>query len=235
VHICRTTFSKITFFHVRGKHLLIEVYTKSNWKATVATREKAWVCKSTRPWLPCGVTLLMAVFFVHSVTDQPQTGTSGVVRHVQNHTGSLSSNQPCGPPCWANTLAFGLIGSDHRVHTEWQWPLPGVHSIMMEKSAQPAEDKGCTLHAPSPFHSIYHHKQSCGVPSSWEGRYTPPISPLPLYVDSGGDSMLLKGVNVYPKNYSRVRRGCVMKQSFYMILHQIPPKFPSKKRDCLNF
>ncbi len=117
-----------------------------------------------RPCLPC-VTLLV-MFFVQSVTDQPQTGTSGVVRHVQNHTGSLSSNQPCGPPCCANTLAFGLIGSDHRVHTEWQWPLPGVHSIMMEKSAQPAEDKGCTLHAPSHFHSIYHHKQNSGVPSS---------------------------------------------------------------------
>ncbi len=33
------------------------------------------------------------------------------------------------------------------------------------------------VHA-SPFHSIYH--QSCGVLSSWEGRYTPPISPLPF-------------------------------------------------------
>ncbi len=27
---------------------------------------------------------------------------------------------------------------------------------------------GCT---PSPFHSIYHHEQSCGVCSSWGGRY----------------------------------------------------------------
>ncbi len=42
-------------------------------------------------------------------------------------------------------------------------------------SAQP----GCT---PSPFHSIYHHELSCGLSSSWEGRYsyTPPISALPL-------------------------------------------------------
>ncbi len=35
---------------------------------------------------------------------------------------------------------------------------------------------GCTA---SPFHSIYHHEQSCGARSSWQGRYTPPISPLP--------------------------------------------------------
>jgi hypothetical protein len=36
---------------------------------------------------------------------------------------------------------------------------------------------GCT---PSPFHSTYHHEQSCDIRSSWEGRYTPPISPLLL-------------------------------------------------------
>jgi hypothetical protein len=33
-----------------------------------------------------------------------------------------------------------------------------------------------------PFHSIYHHVQSCSERSSWEGRYTPPISSLFLYV-----------------------------------------------------
>jgi hypothetical protein len=42
--------------------------------------------------------------------------------------------------------------------------------------------RGCT---PSPFHSICHHEQSCAVRSSWEGRYTPPISPLPIYVLCG--------------------------------------------------
>jgi hypothetical protein len=30
-----------------------------------------------------------------------------------------------------------------------------------------------------PFHSIFHHVQSCSVRSSWEGRYTPCISSLP--------------------------------------------------------
>ncbi len=44
----------------------------------------------------------------------------------------------------------------HRVHREWQWQLSAVHSI--------------------------HHVQSCTVHSNWEGRYTPPISTLPLYV-----------------------------------------------------
>ncbi len=32
------------------------------------------------------------------------------------------------------------------------------------------------------FHYIYHHVQSCSVCSSWEGRYIPPITTLPLYV-----------------------------------------------------
>ncbi len=47
----------------------------------------------------------------------------------------------------------------HRVYTEWQWPLSGVHSIMMEKLGQPGEGGGggCT---PIPFSYIYHHVQS---------------------------------------------------------------------------
>jgi hypothetical protein len=67
----------------------------------------------------------------------------------------------------------------HRVHTEWQWPRFGVHSIMMEKSPQPGENGGCT---PAPFRYIYHLVQSCGVRSSWEGRFTPPSSTLPQYL-----------------------------------------------------
>ncbi len=41
---------------------------------------------------------------------------------------------------------------DHRVHTEWQWPFSNVHSIMMEKSAQPGAGGGDVR--PSPF-TIY--------------------------------------------------------------------------------
>ncbi len=55
----------------------------------------------------------MTMFCVHSVSDQPQTGTSGVVRQGRRHgprpsctnahpAGSLSSSQPGGPPCWAS-------------------------------------------------------------------------------------------------------------------------------------
>ncbi len=50
---------------------------------------------------------------------------------------------------------------NHRVLTEQQWPLSGVHSITMEKSVQASEDGGCT---PTPFHYIYHHVQTCTLP-----------------------------------------------------------------------
>jgi hypothetical protein len=62
---------------------------------------------------------------------------------------------------------FFLCGLDHRVHTEWQRPLSGVHSIMIEKLAQAGD-------------FIYHHMQSCIVRSSSEDRYTDPISSVPI-------------------------------------------------------
>jgi hypothetical protein len=55
-------------------------------------------------------------------------------------------------------LAPKLVSVDHRVHTEWQRPLFDGTFIMMEKLAQAGEGAGCT---PAPFHSIYHHVQSC--------------------------------------------------------------------------
>jgi hypothetical protein len=39
-------------------------------------------------------------------------------------------------------------GPEHRVNTEWQWPLSGVHSIMVVTSAQPGETGGAR---PPPF------------------------------------------------------------------------------------
>jgi hypothetical protein len=45
----------------------------------------------------------------------------------------------------------GVGCAGHRVHTEWQTPLSGVHSIIMEKSAQPGESGGCT---PTHFHYV---------------------------------------------------------------------------------
>ncbi len=70
----------------------------------------------------------------------------------------------------------------HRVHTEWQWPLSGVHSIMMEKSAQPGEDGVCTPVVPPFTLSTITYKVYCSVRSSGDGISTPPISTLPLYV-----------------------------------------------------
>ncbi len=67
-----------------------------------------------------------------------------------------------------------------RVHTEWQWPLSGVPSIMIDKLSQPGDVRG--MH---PLYFIYHHVRSCDVRSSWEGRYTPPIYTLLLYVLCG--------------------------------------------------
>jgi hypothetical protein len=45
-------------------------------------------------------------------------------------------------------LAGGLCAGTrtHRLHTEWQWPLSGVHSIMREKSAQPGVGGGMDAH-----------------------------------------------------------------------------------------
>jgi hypothetical protein len=69
------------------------------------------------------------------------------------------------------TLQY-ILHETQRVKLCWQWPLSGVHSIMMVNSAQPGEGGGCT---PSPFRSIYHH--ALGERAY---RYTPPISPLPF-------------------------------------------------------
>jgi hypothetical protein len=45
---------------------------------------------------------------------------------------------------------------------------------------------GWGVHAQPPLiHYIYHHVQSCGISSSWEGRYTSPASTLLLYVLCG--------------------------------------------------
>jgi hypothetical protein len=36
-----------------------------------------------------------------------------------------------------------FVSFGHRIHTEWQWPLSDVYSIMMEKSAQPMYSVQC--------------------------------------------------------------------------------------------
>jgi|688.fasta_scaffold95572_3 hypothetical protein len=77
-----------------------------------------------------------------------------------------SLNTPSYKHCYSRTAPL-----NHRVHTEWQRPISGVHSIMMEKWALAGEGGGCT---PTPFHSIYHHVQSCSVHRKKAFRYSRP-------------------------------------------------------------
>ncbi len=74
-----------------------------------------------------------------------------------------------------NNAIWKQESENHRVHTEWQRPLSGVHFHMMEKLVQAGEGGGCML---TRFQYIYHHVHSCRVRSSWEGRYIPYISSL---------------------------------------------------------
>ncbi len=90
--------------------------------------------------------------------------------HVQLLLPRLQSTQRVPP-------TRSQITSQPTEYPEWQRPLSGVHSIMMEKLAQAGEDRGVHAHPLSLYH---HHVQSCGVCSSWEGRCTPTISTLPL-------------------------------------------------------
>jgi hypothetical protein len=69
----------------------------------------------------------MRVFCVHLVIDQPQIEAGGVVRqdrrdgmdrpsHTKSHpAGSLSSRPQGGPPFWASSIAFGLMGGGRGV------------------------------------------------------------------------------------------------------------------------
>ncbi len=72
------------------------------------TREKAWFYHSARPCLPC-VMWLMAVFYVHSVIDQSQTGTSGVVRHCRRHGPSIMYKNLMGVFCQFLSTLFNTV------------------------------------------------------------------------------------------------------------------------------
>ncbi len=76
-------------------------------------------------------------------------------------------------------------GGDHKVHNS-----RFLASISLRRKNQPWLVR-VRVHTPTPFHSVYHHVQSCSERSSWVGRYAPSISSLPLYVLivlCGGDS-----------------------------------------------
>jgi hypothetical protein len=90
------------------------------------------------------------------------------------------------PDAYPGTTGAFTVGESMVPITEYTQSGNG-HFLACIPSAQPGEGGGWT---PTPFHSIYHHEQSCIVLSSWEGRYTPPISPLPLYVLCGSKTVL---------------------------------------------
>ncbi len=108
----------------------------------------------------------MTVFCVHLEVNQPQAGASGVVRSGRRHGSSITYKIT---PCWVTLLqparrtAVSGQPSSLRPHCspwsihsgaqtgeflDWRWPLSGVHSIMMVKSAQSGVGGGCT---PFPF------------------------------------------------------------------------------------
>ncbi len=97
------------------------------------------------------------VFAVHA-TKQELGGSGGMQSHH-------SEVRDCA--CIGSWLRDR--GSPSEYTQEWQPPLSGVHSIMMEKLAQVGEGEGCMS---TPFHYSYNHVQSCGVRSCWVGWYT---------------------------------------------------------------
>ncbi len=79
----------------------------------------------------------------------------------------------CSPNCPSALLSGSLSLTRLQSTTEWQRPLSGVHSIMMVKLSQPGERVGVHVH-PLSLHLPSSTKQSCGVHSIWEGKYTSP-------------------------------------------------------------
>ncbi len=83
---------------------------------------------------------------------------------------SRASLRPSPAPVPLTEQSSSLQVTGYKVHTEWRYPISGVHPIMMEKSALAVE--GGSARQP-PFHNIYYHIQSCSVRvrSGREGRY----------------------------------------------------------------
>ncbi len=81
------------------------------------------------------------------------------------HDGMYARKQPCSSAPHARRWAQ----STHRVATAtfWRRYIPS----WWKNKPSLVRVGGCT---PTPLHYIYHQVQSCGVCSSWEGRYTHP-------------------------------------------------------------
>ncbi len=156
-------FSKSNFLRVSSRHL----YLKFNLLAAGQTEKKRNRKEGFR-WPQSTRRVAMATFW-----------------RTFHHDGRIIP-----APFAVSTITYRVVvytpaeRADHRAHRVAMATLSVVHSIMMEQWTQPGEGWGC---APAPFQCIYHHVQSCCVRSSWECRYTHPISTLYLYVLCGTD------------------------------------------------
>ncbi len=97
----------------------------------------------------------------------------------------------------ANTHKFSKNRFYRRVHTEWQWLLSGVHSIILQKLAQACEGGGCM---PSPFHYSSHHVK-VHVPAEWADTLTlfhpyPHVQTLWI-IHSNGSSKNVHSYHIY--------------------------------------
>ncbi len=105
--------------------------------------------------------------------------------------------------------------ADERVQIDCQWLLFVLfwRTFHNDGNFSPAWwEWGCT---PSPL-SLY-HEQSCGVRSSWEGRYTPPISALPFSPLCLVTSFLY---TIVPSHRARALRPCHVK--LVLVLRTLP-------------
>ncbi len=115
--------------------------------------------------------------------------------HESRVCGTIRSNPLHSNSSWepeadmgAQNRAGNRVGPEcgtesHTAHEAWILE----HSIMMVNSTQPCKVGGGVDFLPLSFYDIYHHKHSCGVHSSWEGRYSAPISPLPFLLCAPDD------------------------------------------------
>ncbi len=97
----------------------------------------------------------------------------------------------CLSPSGQNTYVFtaGLVMTTE--YTEWQRPLSGVHSIMMEKFAQAGEGGGCTVRPPSFTISTSTYKVVVFAPSFYFTLICTLLSWRDIHEDGSGSSLLV--------------------------------------------
>jgi hypothetical protein len=88
-----------------------------------------------------------------------------------------------------------------RVHTEWQPPLFGIHSLMMEKLAQAGEGGSAR---PPPYTIVtITYKVSVCAPAEWAETLTLSVSSLPISLLCGFINTALHTSPVNFRSYTR--------------------------------